>query len=61
MLISYFDREEEAFAHIKNVKDVCISLDYDTGLLEIAYKVSRCYFSVKLPITTSIGIGDEND
>lgn len=61
MLISYFNRQEEEFVHIKNVKDVCISLDHDTGLLEIAYKVSRCYFSVKLPITTSIGIGDEND
>ena len=61
MVITYYDRQTEKFVHIKNVKDVCISLDHETGLLEIAYKVGRCYFPVKLPITTKIAIGDVND
>ena len=61
MLITYYDKQQLDFISIKNAKDVLVSFDYETGLLELSYKVGRCYFSNEMPITTSIAIGDEND
>lgn len=61
MFISYFDKQQDDFILIKNVKDLVLSFGHETGLLELAYKVGRCYFSNKMPITTSIAIGEEND
>ena len=61
MLITYYDKQQEDIVHLQNVKDLVISLDHESGLLELAYKFGRCYFSNKMPITTSIAIGEEND
>ena len=61
MRITYYDKQEHDFVSIKNVRDIIISLDYETGFLKLDYKVERLYFSQKMPITTVISIGDEND
>lgn len=61
MTITYYDKRKEDIVHLKSAKEIVISLDHETGLLEMTYKVERCYFTNYIPITSSIVIGDEND
>lgn len=59
MFISYYDKKEQDIMRIKDVEEIAISLDYETGLLMLTYEINNAYFSIKLPVTTSIVIGDE--
>lgn len=61
MIISYYDKKEKRIKDIMDVEEIAISLDYETGLLMLRYEINHLYFSIKLPITTPIVIGGEND
>ena len=61
MCITYYDRKEQDIRHIRNVEDMVISLEHETGLLTITYQVNHIFFSVNMPITSSIAIGEEYD
>lgn len=59
MCITYYDKKEQDIKHIRNVEDMVISLDHETGLLTITYQVNRVFLSVNMPITSSIAIDNE--